>query len=84
MHAEHGMILRSGLQCPEQVEFKDWQLGGEYIKSILVKNVSVKTIKFKYKQPASKAFSMDFPELIKLSAGMNCTLKVWFPRARLF
>jgi hypothetical protein len=65
-----------GLECPERVDWKGWRPGGEYIKTITIKNVSPKTVKFKCKQPTSKAFSMEFSEYIMLSAGMHYHLKV--------
>jgi hypothetical protein len=71
-----GTVRNFGLECSDSVEWKGWRPGGEYTKTITIRNVSPKTVKFKYKQPGSKAFSMEFPEFIKLSAGMHYPLKV--------
>jgi cilia- and flagella-associated protein 65 len=42
----------------------------------VVRNVSSSTVKFKYKLPRSKYFSMEFPEPVSLMAGMSISLKV--------
>lgn len=64
------------MDSPDRLEWRDWVPGTEYIKQLVVKNVSTNTVKVKYKQTASKAFSMDFPEPIKLRPGMSVPLKV--------
>ena len=76
-------INRFGLETSpgDQLDFRQWSPGNEYVKSLVLKNVSNSTIKFRYKQTASKAFSMDFPELIKLRPGMSQALKVRGRRA---
>lgn len=67
-----------GIDCAESLEWRGWEPGGEYVRSLLVKNVSTKTLKVKYKLPATKYFSMEFPEPIKLSPGMSATVDVTF------
>ncbi len=46
------------------------------MKQLVLKNVSTAALKIRYKQPVSKAFSMDFPEPFKLRPGMSHPLKV--------
>ena len=53
------------------LEWRMWTPGGEYMLSLNLKNVSTKPLKLKYKLPATKYFSMEFPEPIILSAGMS-------------
>ncbi|EFJ47120.1 hypothetical protein VOLCADRAFT_92245 [Volvox carteri f. nagariensis] len=67
-----------GLDCPEQLEWRHWNPGTEYIKQLVIKNVSTSVLKMRYKQPSSKAFSMEFPEPFKLRPGMSQPLKVVF------
>ena len=67
-----------GIDCAESLEWRGWEPGGEYVRSLVVKNVSTKTLKVKYKLPATKYFSMEFPEPIKLSPGMSATVDVTF------
>ena len=67
-----------GIDCAEELEWRGWEPGGEYVRSLVVKNVSTKTLKVKYKLPATKYFSMEFPEPIKLSPGMSATVDVTF------
>lgn len=78
---KHSMYLHSccrfGLDSPDLLEWRNWQPGTEYVKSLTLKNVSTNTIKVHYKQTASKTFSMDFPEPFKLRPGMSHALKVW-------
>lgn len=67
-----------GIDCAESLEWRGWEPGGEYVRSLVVKNVSTKSLKVKYKLPATKYFSMEFPEPIKLSPGMSATVDVTF------
>ena len=41
--------LTFGIDCPECVEWKHWQAGGEYTRTFVVKNVSKKSQRLKYK-----------------------------------
>eukprot|EP00201_Polytomella_parva_P002062 CAMPEP_0175076276 /NCGR_PEP_ID=MMETSP0052_2-20121109/22612_1 /TAXON_ID=51329 ORGANISM="Polytomella parva, Strain SAG 63-3" /NCGR_SAMPLE_ID=MMETSP0052_2 /ASSEMBLY_ACC=CAM_ASM_000194 /LENGTH=531 /DNA_ID=CAMNT_0016345347 /DNA_START=36 /DNA_END=1628 /DNA_ORIENTATION=- len=67
-----------GLETPDQIEWRGWEPGNEYVKQLVIKNFDMNAVKFKYKQPGNKAFSMEFPEWIKLRAGMSCSIKVLF------
>jgi hypothetical protein len=69
-------MRRLGIDCPDRLDWRNWVPGTEYIKHLVVKNVSTSTVTVKYKQTASRAFSMDFPEPIKLRPGMSAPLKV--------
>jgi hypothetical protein len=66
---------RFGLECADQLEWRGWQPGTEFVKSLVLKNVGTNALKLHYKQTASKAFSMDFPEPFKLRPGMSKALK---------
>eukprot|EP00798_Chlamydomonas_sp_ICE-L_P020949 gene20949-27801_t len=67
-----------GLECLDQLEWRKWEPGTEYVKYLSFKNVSKNAVTIKYKQTASKAFSMDFPEPHKIRPGMSASLKVTF------
>ncbi|KAI9324852.1 hypothetical protein BDR26DRAFT_964069 [Obelidium mucronatum] len=67
-----------GIDCADLVHFTHWEPGGEHVKSLVVKNVVMKTQKIKYKLPKTKFFSMDFPETVTLSAGMSWTIPITF------
>ena len=67
-----------GIDCADILEWRMWTPGGEYTLSLNMKNVSTKPLKLKYKLPATKYFSMGFPEPIKLSPGMSFPVKVTF------
>ena len=60
-----------GVDCAEILEWRGWEAGGEYQKDLLVKNTSTKAMKLKYQLPATKYFSMEFPEAIRLAPGMS-------------
>mmetsp|Transcript_4655 Transcript_4655/g.15410 ORF Transcript_4655/g.15410 Transcript_4655/m.15410 type:complete len:619 (+) Transcript_4655:538-2394(+) len=75
-------VTSFGIDCVDALEWRKWQTGGEYIRQLLVKNVSNKTQKIKYKLPATKYFSMEFPEVIKLSPGMSYNITVVFRPVR--
>ncbi|OQS03825.1 hypothetical protein THRCLA_03886 [Thraustotheca clavata] len=69
-----------GIDCGDEILFAagTWAPGGEHSKKLYVKNVSNKTIKFKYDLPRTKYFSMDFPLLITLSPGTSRMLDIAF------
>ncbi|KAJ3320632.1 hypothetical protein HDV06_005150 [Boothiomyces sp. JEL0866] len=67
-----------GIDCADLVHFSHWEPGGEYVKSLVIKNVVMKTQKIKYKLPGTRYFSMEFPETQTLSAGMKWTVNVTF------
>ncbi|KAK3287418.1 hypothetical protein CYMTET_5071, partial [Cymbomonas tetramitiformis] len=67
-----------GIECAESLEWRNWEVGGEYTRTLLVKNVSTQTQKIRYKLPATKCFTMDFPETIKLAPGTNIPIVVTF------
>jgi hypothetical protein len=52
--------------------------GGEYVKNLVIKNVTTKTQKIQYKLPSTKFFSMEFPKVMTLSAGMSWTVPITF------
>jgi len=52
--------------------------GGEYIKHLVLRNVSESVIKVKYKLPSSKFFYMEFPQVITLSPGVSYSVPVSF------
>ncbi|KAJ3020998.1 hypothetical protein HKX48_009403 [Thoreauomyces humboldtii] len=74
----HDRRLQFGIDCAEMVHFTHWEPGGEHVKQLIVKNVVMKTQKIKYRLPQTRYFSMEFPETITLSAGMNWTIPVTF------
>ena len=47
-----------GVDCVDSLDWKAgrWEPGGEYVKKLIVKNVSVNTIKIKYELPNTKFF----------------------------
>ena len=72
----HCTLIRYGIECVEELTWHKWQLGGEYTKTLVVKNVSQQVQKITYKLPASKMFSMEYPVPLKLSPGMSHTIRV--------
>ena len=78
-------VRRFGVDIPaDRLEWKaGWQPGGEYTKQLVVKNVSTRVMKIKYRLPESKYFSMAFPETIKLTPGLAKVLEVHFRPIRL-
>ena len=55
-----------------------WEPGGEFVKKLVVKNVSRKTQTFKFRKAPSATFSLPFSDLNKLSPGMTFTIPVSF------
>jgi len=69
-----------GIDCVDVLSWAagSWEPGGEYVKKLIVKNVSTQTVKIKYQIPATKFFSMEFPKMIILSPGMFVAVDVLF------
>ncbi|OWZ24517.1 putative membrane protein [Phytophthora megakarya] len=76
---------RYGLDCGDAIRFEagSWAPGGEHVHQLKVRNVSRRTIKFKYELPRTKYFSMNFPTIMTLSPGMLTTLEVAFRPVKL-
>lgn len=67
-----------GVDCVQALEWRNWKPGREYERTLVLKNVGTKTLRLKYQLPASKYFSMEFPEPVKVSAGMAWPVRVTF------
>ena len=68
-----------GIDCPDSVVFREWSVGGEYIRKLLLKNTHDKLQVVHYRQPRQKAtFFVDFPEPVTLSSGMSFELVIRF------
>ena len=67
---------RFGIECADELEWRSWQPGGEYVRNLIVKNVSQQIQKISYRLPASKVFSMGYPVPLKLSPGMSYPIRV--------
>lgn len=74
-----------GIDCGEGLEWAGgtWGPGGEYIKRLIVKNLGAHIVKLRYRLPKTKFFSMDFPDLFKLSPGTFKSIEVRFRPIRL-
>ena len=74
-------INRFGVDCGEGLEWQaGWEPGGEYTKTVVVKNVTTQQIKLKYRLPETKYFSMAYPETISLVPGMQKALQASLTR----
>lgn len=69
---------RYGFDCVDFLEWKGWDVGGEYKLTVSLKNVGKKMAAIKYKLPASKYFGMEFPMVAKVSPGMSYHVDVIF------
>ncbi|BFZ22011.1 hypothetical protein BsWGS_25049 [Bradybaena similaris] len=67
-----------GIEVREKLIWKDWEQGKEYIKTLLLKNLGLKTQKLKYKNPSTRFFTTLYPKPIFLSAGSSFTLPITF------
>lgn len=75
---------RFGVDCGDELLWEDgtWSPGGEFCKTLVLKNIGNETIKVKYKPPETSFFSMDFPDVISLSPGMSVPVQVVFRPVR--
>ncbi len=78
--ARHRRREEFGLDCTDQITIQgfEWCVGKSVTKSFVVKNVSLKPVKFIYKLPPNESFAMPFPEPIFLAPAVSTTLSVTF------
>ncbi|XP_037379967.1 cilia- and flagella-associated protein 65 [Talpa occidentalis] len=67
-----------GIEVAEELQWKGWELGKEITKNLVLKNLSFKTQKMKYRPPKSKFFFTIIPQPIFLSPGITFTLPIIF------
>ncbi|KFO91785.1 Coiled-coil domain-containing protein 108, partial [Buceros rhinoceros silvestris] len=67
-----------GIEVAETLRWRDWELGKEMIKHLILKNVHEKTQKLSYRCPSTRFFFTVFPQPITLSPGMSLTLPIIF------
>ncbi|XP_051010503.1 cilia- and flagella-associated protein 65 [Acomys russatus] len=68
----------SGIEFTEELQWKVWDLGKETTKNLVLKNLSLKTQKIKYRPPKTKFFFTITPQPIFLSPGIMFTLPITF------
>ena len=75
-HSREERVKLFGLDMAAELVWKggQWAAGGEFKKKLHIKNVSTKVLHIRYKLPATKFFSMDFPKRITLSPGVAINL----------
>lgn len=61
----------------------DRKHGVEYNRSLTLRNIGMKTIRFEYELPHTKYFSMEYPIAKTLPPGVSCSLKVVFRPVRM-
>ncbi|RUS91152.1 hypothetical protein EGW08_001065, partial [Elysia chlorotica] len=67
-----------GIEVLDKLVWKGWDQGKEITKNLVLKNLSVKTLKMKYRAPETRFFSTIYPKPIFLSAGASFTMPVTF------
>ncbi|EFC43750.1 hypothetical protein NAEGRDRAFT_68477 [Naegleria gruberi] len=67
-----------GVEITSELVWKSWEIGGDYLKKIVVKNVGTEVVEVKYELPKSKTFFMAFPEPAKISPGVSISFEVKF------
>nr|CEL64593.1 TPA: hypothetical protein BN1204_004800 [Neospora caninum Liverpool] len=66
------------IDCEDELVWTEWRVGRESTKRLLLKNVATEHQTIHYKLPRSRAFSLPFPEPLRLAPGMTKTLLVSF------
>ncbi|XP_021054197.1 cilia- and flagella-associated protein 65 [Mus pahari] len=67
-----------GIEVAEELHWKGWELGKETTRTLILKNLSLKTQKMKYRSPKTKFFFTIIPQPIFLSPGITLTLPIVF------
>ncbi|GAB1285104.1 Cilia- and flagella-associated protein 65 [Apodemus speciosus] len=67
-----------GIEVAEELHWRGWELGKETTRTLVLKNLSLKTQKIKYRPPKTKYFFTIIPQPIFLSPGIALTLPIVF------
>ncbi|XP_032920268.1 cilia- and flagella-associated protein 65 isoform X1 [Catharus ustulatus] len=67
-----------GIEVPETLTWRGWELGKEMIKHLTLKNVHGKAQKLSYRAPSTPFFFTVFPQPITLNPGISVTLPIVF------
>ncbi|XP_053803747.1 cilia- and flagella-associated protein 65 isoform X5 [Vidua chalybeata] len=76
--AKKKKVIFWGIEVPETLSWRGWELGKEMIKHLTLKNVHGKAQKLSYRAPSTPFFFTVFPQLITLNPGMSVTLPIVF------
>ncbi|XP_013095381.2 cilia- and flagella-associated protein 65-like isoform X1 [Biomphalaria glabrata] len=67
-----------GIEVLDKIVWKAWQHSSEYTKTLVIKNLSGKTMKLTYRAPETRFFAVDFPKPIFLSSGASHSILIAF------
>ncbi|KAG9271575.1 cilia- and flagella-associated protein 65 isoform X1 [Astyanax mexicanus] len=67
-----------GVETRAELVWECWELGREYTKSLVLKNIHGKLLKLNFRPPLSNIFTTLFPHTIKLSPGTSFSLPITF------
>ncbi|XP_062354395.1 cilia- and flagella-associated protein 65 [Cinclus cinclus] len=76
--AKKKKVIFWGIEVPETVSWRGWELGKEMIKHLTLKNVHGKAQKLSYRAPSTPFFFTVFPQPITLNPGISVTLPIVF------
>ena len=77
---QHAVALSVGISCEDSLTWLGgtWRPGGEFVRELRLRNTTTRTLHVRYALPATKVFSMAFPEPLALPPGITETLEVRF------
>ncbi|KAM8857620.1 cilia- and flagella-associated protein 65 isoform 2-T2 [Synchiropus picturatus] len=67
-----------GLDVKLELVWEDWDLGKDFTKTLVVKNVHRKLQRLQLRPPESKFFTVSTPSWITLSTGTSCSVPITF------
>ncbi|KAM7049548.1 cilia- and flagella-associated protein 65 isoform 2-T2 [Acridotheres tristis] len=76
--AKKKKVIYWGIEVPETLSWRGWELGKEMIKHLTLKNVHGKAQKLSYRAPSTPFFFTVFPQPITLNPGISVTLPIVF------
>ncbi|NWW24601.1 CFA65 protein, partial [Falcunculus frontatus] len=71
-------VIVWGIEVPETLSWRGWELGKEIIRYLTLKNVHGKAQKLSYRAPSTPFFFTVFPQPITLNPGMSVTMPIVF------
>ncbi|XP_018091209.1 cilia- and flagella-associated protein 65 isoform X2 [Xenopus laevis] len=67
-----------GVEFCKSLQWQNWEPGKEFIRTLTLKNVRLKTQKIRFSTPSSNYFTTLYPQTVTLNAGTSFSLPVTF------
>eukprot|EP01018_Ginkgo_biloba_P029313 Gb_05147 [translate_table: standard] len=67
-----------GIECVEYLQWKDWQPGKKYVKTLMIMNTTKRVQTLRWQPPQSPYFCMEFHDPVRLNPGATVSIGILF------